>query len=156
MIPGYWEYKKDAWLGQPIESNKFLLVSWRMSGSEFCKELIKRKLNIRFIIETHLRILDSELIKILKLAGLKGVKVGVESGDEEVLKNANRFIDLVNPELTVFVKYDIWPNVLNVLKRRKKRAILISALLRPNQIFFKPYGKHLKDALFAFEHMLYT
>jgi radical SAM superfamily enzyme YgiQ (UPF0313 family) len=58
---------------------------------EFCKELIKRKLNIRFIIETHLRILDSELIKILKLAGLKGVKVGVESGDEEVLKNANRF-----------------------------------------------------------------
>ena len=58
---------------------------------EFCEELIKRKLNIRFIIETHLRILDSELIKILKLAGLKGVKVGVESGDEEVLKNANRF-----------------------------------------------------------------
>ena len=41
MIPGYWEYKKDAWLGQPIESNKFLLVSWRMSGSEFCKELIR-------------------------------------------------------------------------------------------------------------------
>jgi len=58
---------------------------------EFCEELIKRKLNIRFIIETHLRILDSELIKILKLAGLKAVKVGVESGDEEVLKNANRF-----------------------------------------------------------------
>ena len=41
MIPGYWEYKKDAWLGHPIESNKFLLVSWRMSGSEFCKELIR-------------------------------------------------------------------------------------------------------------------
>ena len=58
---------------------------------EFCEELIKRKLNIRFIIETHLRILDSELIKILKIAGLKAVKVGVESGDEEVLKNANRF-----------------------------------------------------------------
>jgi len=58
---------------------------------EFCEELIKRKLNIRFIIETHLRILDSDLIKILKLAGLKSVMVGVESGDEEVLKNANRF-----------------------------------------------------------------
>ena len=43
------------------------------------------KLNIRFVIETHLRILDTELIIILKKAGLKGVKVGVESGDEEVL-----------------------------------------------------------------------
>lgn len=58
---------------------------------EFCEELIKRKLQIKYIIETHLRILDSELIKILKQSGLKAVKVGVESGDEEVLKNANRF-----------------------------------------------------------------
>ena len=58
---------------------------------DFCNNLIKRKLNIRFVIETHLRILDTELIQILKKAGLKGVKVGVESGDEEVLKDANRF-----------------------------------------------------------------
>ncbi|MDB9961479.1 3-deoxy-D-manno-octulosonic acid transferase [Oceanihabitans sp.] len=71
----------------------------------------------------------------------------------DTIKNAKRFIDLVNPELTVFVKYDIWPNVLNVLKHRKKRAVLISALLRPNHIFFKPYGKYLRDALFAFEHI---
>ncbi len=58
---------------------------------EFCEKLINRNLKVKFIIETHLRILDSELIKILKNAGLKGVKVGVESGDEEVLKDANRF-----------------------------------------------------------------
>ncbi len=58
---------------------------------EFCNELINRNLNIKFVIETHLRILDSELIKILKKAGLKAVKVGVESSDENVLKNANRF-----------------------------------------------------------------
>ena len=58
---------------------------------DFCKELINRKLNIKFIIETHLRILDSELIKILKKAGLKAVKVGVESYDEDVLKASGRF-----------------------------------------------------------------
>ena len=57
----------------------------------FCEELIKRNLKIRYVIETHLRILDSELIQILKKSGLKAVKVGVESGDEEVLKNADRF-----------------------------------------------------------------
>lgn len=58
---------------------------------EFCNELIQRKINIKFIIETHLRILDDDLIKILKQAGLKAVKVGVESFDEEVLKDSGRY-----------------------------------------------------------------
>ena len=57
----------------------------------FCNELIARKINIKFIIETHLRILDTELIKLLKKAGLRAAKVGVESADEKVLKEANRY-----------------------------------------------------------------
>jgi len=44
--------------------------------------------------------------------------------------HAKRFLDYLNPDLTVFVKYDIWPNVLNELKRRALRAILISAAFR--------------------------
>ena len=58
---------------------------------DFCKEIEKRNIKCFFIIETHLRILDTELIKKLKKVGLKAVKVGVESVDEKVLKNANRF-----------------------------------------------------------------
>jgi anaerobic magnesium-protoporphyrin IX monomethyl ester cyclase len=82
---------------------------------EFCEELIKRNLKIRYIIETHLRILDSELIKILKQSGLKAVKVGVESGDEEVLKNANRFT----------IKKD---DQLLKIRELEKNNILISAM----------------------------
>ncbi len=67
--------------------------------------------------------------------------------------NAKLFLDIVNPELTVFVKYDIWPNFLNELKKKKLRAILISASFRGDQSFFKFYGKSLRDALFAFEHI---
>ena len=58
---------------------------------KFAKELINRKINIKFIIETHLRILDEELIKILKKSGLAAVKCGVESAHPEVLKDADRF-----------------------------------------------------------------
>ena len=58
---------------------------------EFANELINRNINIKFIIETHLRILDKELIELLKKAGLSAVKVGVESANIEVLKDANRF-----------------------------------------------------------------
>ena len=63
----------------------------RKHSIEFAEELISRKLNLKFIIETHLRILDKELIKILKKAGLKGTKVGVESADSSVLSSAGRF-----------------------------------------------------------------
>ena len=82
---------------------------------EFCKELTKRNLKIRYIIETHLRILDSELIKILKQSGLKAVKVGVESGDEEVLKDANRFT----------VKQD---EQLSKIRELEKNHILVSSM----------------------------
>lgn len=68
-------------------------------------------------------------------------------------KNAKRFITLINPELTIFVKYDIWPNYLNELKSRQLKAILISASFRKNQPYFKFYGSQLKKSLFAFEHI---
>ena len=68
-------------------------------------------------------------------------------------KNAKRFLNLVNPELTIFVKYDIWPHVLNELKSRDLHAILISALYRKNQTYFKFYGSVLRKGLFAFKHI---
>jgi 3-deoxy-D-manno-octulosonic-acid transferase len=67
--------------------------------------------------------------------------------------NVKRFLDLVKPELTIFVKYDFWPNYLSELKKRQHRAILISAAFRPNQAFFKFYGGMMRKALKAFEHI---
>lgn len=67
--------------------------------------------------------------------------------------NAKQFINLVNPELTVFVKYEIWPNYLNEIKKNGLRAILISAVFRKDQSFFKWYGTQTKQALFAFDHI---
>lgn len=67
--------------------------------------------------------------------------------------NAQRFLDLVHPQLTIFVKYDIWPNYLFELKKRQSKAILISALFRKNQSYFKFYGGMMRQALSAFEHI---
>ncbi|TBN02384.1 3-deoxy-D-manno-octulosonic acid transferase [Hyunsoonleella flava] len=68
-------------------------------------------------------------------------------------KNAKRFITLVHPELSVFVKYDIWPNYLSEIKKKEMRAILVSAVFRPDQIYFKFYGNLFKKSLFVFEHI---
>ena len=67
--------------------------------------------------------------------------------------NAKQFLELVHPELTIFVKYDIWPNYLLELKKRKLKAILISALFRENQSYFKWYGSMMRQALSSFEHI---
>ncbi|WP_111660177.1 3-deoxy-D-manno-octulosonic acid transferase [Olleya aquimaris] len=68
-------------------------------------------------------------------------------------RNAKRFINVVHPELTVFVKYEIWPNYLNEIQIRGLKAILISAVFRKDQSFFKWYGSQTKNALFAFDHI---
>ncbi len=68
-------------------------------------------------------------------------------------KKAKQFLDLVMPEYIIFVKYEIWPNFLNEIKKRQLNAILISGLFRKNQTFFKWYGRFMKNALFAFKHI---
>ncbi len=67
--------------------------------------------------------------------------------------NAKRFLEIVNPDYTIFVKYEIWPNLLLEIKKRKLNAILISAVFRENQSFFKWYGRFMKSALFGFNHI---
>ena len=56
-----------------------------------CEEIIKENLKIEFLIETHLKNLDDELIILLKNAGLKMVYVGIESSNANVLKDIKRF-----------------------------------------------------------------
>ncbi|NND78657.1 MAG: 3-deoxy-D-manno-octulosonic acid transferase, partial [Maribacter sp.] len=67
-------------------------------------------------------------------------------------KNAKRFLEMVNPALAVFVKYEIWPNYLKELKEKQVPVLLISAMFRKEQIFFKWYGGIMRKALGTFTH----
>ena len=66
--------------------------------------------------------------------------------------NANRFLDLVHPEIIFFIKYEFWPNYLNSIHQRKIPTYLISGIFREDQPFFKWYGGFYRKALFAFTH----
>ena len=65
--------------------------------------------------------------------------------------NVKEFLNILRPDLVVFVKYEIWPNYLFELDNRKIKTILISALFRKNQSFFKFYGGLLRKSLKTFE-----
>ena len=54
--------------------------------------------------------------------------------------NARRFIEIVKPAEAIFVKYEFWSNYLHELKRRNIPTYIISAIFRPSQLFFRPYG----------------
>jgi 3-deoxy-D-manno-octulosonic-acid transferase len=62
------------------------------------------------------------------------------------------FLDKVEPVLAIFVKYEIWPNYLYELKRRKIPTLLISGIFNSDQIYFKWYGRFMRNALSQFSH----
>ena len=55
-------------------------------------------------------------------------------------RNARNFIDLINPSLVIFVKYEYWFRYLDELYRRNIPVYFISAIFRDNQHFFRWYG----------------
>ena len=67
--------------------------------------------------------------------------------------NARYFLQWLNPQLAIFVKYDLWANYLFGLKQRGTPTLLISALFREKQVFFKWYGGFWRNILRCFTHV---
>ncbi len=67
-------------------------------------------------------------------------------------RNASRFLELVKPELAIFIKYELWYHYLIQLKNRNIPTLMISATFRPDQFYFEPYGHFFKKAFQAFDH----
>jgi 3-deoxy-D-manno-octulosonic-acid transferase len=68
--------------------------------------------------------------------------------------NAQRFIEIIKPELVVFVKYEFWFNYLHILKKQNITTLLISAIFRDKQFhFFYPYSYFLKKMLRCFTYI---
>lgn len=67
--------------------------------------------------------------------------------------NVKRFLDLTRPTQAIFIKYEFWANYLNELKRRNIPTYSISAIFRPNQVFFRFYGGYFRRILRNFTHL---
>ncbi|HQF01898.1 MAG TPA: glycosyltransferase N-terminal domain-containing protein [Bacteroidales bacterium] len=67
-------------------------------------------------------------------------------------RNARRFIDLVKPEIAVFVKYEFWFNYMRELKRSYVPYIFISTIFRPKQHFFRKWGRWQIEQLRQADH----
>jgi len=54
--------------------------------------------------------------------------------------NARRFVDILQPDIAVFTKYEYWYHYFNQLHQRQIPLYIISGIFRPTQAFFKWYG----------------
>lgn len=69
----------------------------------------------------------------------------------DTYRNASHFVETVRPRLTIFVKYEFWVHFITALHRQKLPVLLISAIFREDQLFFKWYGKPFKRLLFYYQ-----
>jgi 3-deoxy-D-manno-octulosonic-acid transferase len=68
----------------------------------------------------------------------------------DTVTNARRFLRLIRPCMAFFIKYEFWYNFLHILKHRNVPTYSVSSIFRPNQVFFRWYGKNYGRVLRCF------
>ena len=68
-------------------------------------------------------------------------------------RNAKRMVGMLPLVAAVMVKYEFWPAYLHALASKKVPTYLISAIFRPNQLFFRPWGKGYRKLLHVFDRI---
>jgi len=70
----------------------------------------------------------------------------------DTITNARRFLRTVRPVMAFFIKYEFWYNYLHILKHRHIPVYSVSSIFRPEQVFFKWYGRQYGRVLNCFTH----
>ncbi|MFY0654975.1 MAG: 3-deoxy-D-manno-octulosonic acid transferase [Cyclobacteriaceae bacterium] len=68
-------------------------------------------------------------------------------------RNAARFIELANPSIAIFIKYEFWYHYLIACKKEKVPTLSVSTIFRSSQPFFKFYGGLHRKMLSCFNHI---
>ena len=66
--------------------------------------------------------------------------------------NASQLLDILKPDIVLWVKYEYWHYYLQEIKRRNIPLLLISGVFQDNQVFFKWYGSFYRKMLECFTH----
>ena len=64
--------------------------------------------------------------------------------------NVASFLRLVKPEMAFFIKYEFWYNIIHSCYKHGIPVYSVSSIFRPNQVFFRWYGRRYSDVLRCF------
>ncbi len=66
--------------------------------------------------------------------------------------NARRFVRLVHPKMVFLIKYEFWRNYIACLHHRDVPVYSVSSIFRPDQVFFRWYGRKYARCLRRVTH----
>ena len=62
-------------------------------------------------------------------------------------RKAKKIVDFINPRILIFVKYDLWLNLLNECHKKKIPSIVFSSKFRKSHWYFNIFGTSAKKVL---------
>jgi len=76
----------------PIDSLKIFILSYNLRRIRSSIVPGKEKLNIKWLCDSRVDLVDPELLNLMRKAGCIGISYGVESGSQEILNSMNKGI----------------------------------------------------------------
>ena len=70
--------------------------------------------------------------------------------------NAKRFLEIIKPEIAIFIKSEIWPNFLNEIKKRKIKTYLVESRFIKNDRYLTFPLKFLYKNKLKIFHKIFT
>jgi len=111
---------------------------------DICNEIIKRKIKIKWQSPTRIDRIDKPLLELMKKAGCRMLRYGVESGDEDILKLMNKGTSLERIKqvfkwtkevgISTFAYF-----IIGYAKENKdtiKKTIKFAKILNPDMVMF--------------------
>jgi 3-deoxy-D-manno-octulosonic-acid transferase len=162
LLASFWNKKAKEWLDG--RKNVFTALGQQLSGKEkiiwvHCSSAGEFEQGKPIIERLKLQYPEHKIL--LSFFSPSGYKVAAKYKHADIVtylpldtrQNAKRFISLINPELVIFVKYEFWYHHLSATAFRHIPVLLVSAVFRKDQAFFKRYGKFYRQILYLFRHI---
>ncbi len=67
-------------------------------------------------------------------------------------KNAKRLIKILHPEVLILVKYEYWYNLLGRLNKKGIPVVVISAVIKENNLFFRSWGSWFRKKMQSIDY----
>lgn len=71
--------------------------------------------------------------------------------------NVKKFIDEINPDMIILMRYDLWFNFLYYAKKKNVKIVIANARYDENDIFWKiPFVKSIKKSMYGLVDKMFT
>lgn len=69
-------------------------TTYKLKVQEFCRQILTEKMDLTWVCFARVDFIDEETLKLMKQAGCHQIMYGIESGNEQILKNIKKMTSL--------------------------------------------------------------